>query len=601
MLPQGGFPRQLMAASWLGWMLVLGSFVTWRDATLLFQAIPSIALFGLVGCYDTFRDVTFAFFGFLMCLATLFARAHSREMLRLAAESGYFNRGELPGRSQEELEPNDALMDRIKSGPWRWVAGPEWALASALVIVLLSLLGAPVLRESVQGVAGLVQVTQPQIRSNRPAFTTRTASSEDVAIGRGPNTTLSNAQLFAVRTEGPRYLRTMIMDTYTGRGWRSSLTPEMFSEGNVTSATIDQIKEPKEVGFELVPLRPTRVLPTPGEVLYWADTNLVRPRIEGVWQASSESVNTEYRGSSIISSDESKGTEAVKNLPPFLKGTQGTASVHPDVVRLAREASARGRTDIEKARLIKREIESRAKYNLNAQRTPDNQDPVRYFLFDGQEGYCDLFASSMVVMARSVGIPARYVQGYLPDPDTVDQQGRLIVVDKDYHAWAELFIKDVGWVIFDATEGALQVEGGERGAASDTTLWYQRDWFRRLLDGLMLCAVVVGGYFAYRFYLQSRPANPQKAQLDSAFVTYSRLLERASGRRRQISQTPDEFLEASRGALNGTYQSAKDLNRKFVRAMYSPEGVDDATVAEIRADLRNLQQMLKKEQPAGKA
>jgi hypothetical protein len=204
-------------------------------------------------------------------------------------------------------------------------------------------------------------------------------------------------------------------------------------------------------------------------------------------------------------------------------------------------------------------------------------------------------------MARSVGIPARYVQGYLPDPDTVDQQGRLIVVDKDYHAWAELFIKDVGWVIFDATEGALQVEGGERGAASDTTLWYQRDWFRRLLDGLMLCAVVVGGYFAYRFYLQSRPANPQKAQLDSAFVTYSRLLERASGRRRQISQTPDEILEASRGALNGTYQSAKDLNRKFVRAMYSPEGVDDATVAEIRADLRNLQQMLKKEQPAGKA
>src|SRR5471030_1778248 len=92
-MPEGGFPREMVAAGWLSWMLILGSFATWQDSTLLFQAIPALALFGLIGCYDTFRGVTLAFFAFLICLATLFARAHGREMLRKASESGYFTRG----------------------------------------------------------------------------------------------------------------------------------------------------------------------------------------------------------------------------------------------------------------------------------------------------------------------------------------------------------------------------------------------------------------------------------------------------------------------------------------------------------------------------
>ncbi|HTQ11826.1 MAG TPA: hypothetical protein VMI31_17320, partial [Fimbriimonadaceae bacterium] len=99
----------------LSWMLVLGSFTVWRDQTMLFQAVPSIALFGLVGCYDTFRASVVYFFIFLICEAILLSRAHGRAMLRQARSSG-----------AEALE-----MSVMRRGPWRSMAGPEWALASA--------------------------------------------------------------------------------------------------------------------------------------------------------------------------------------------------------------------------------------------------------------------------------------------------------------------------------------------------------------------------------------------------------------------------------------------------------------------------------------
>ena len=51
-------------------------------------------------------------------------------------------------------------------------------------------------------------------------------------------------------------------------------------------------------------------------------------------------------------------------------------------------------------------------YTLDLPEPPTNRDLVDYFLFERQEGYCDYYASAMVVMARAVGIPARLASGY---------------------------------------------------------------------------------------------------------------------------------------------------------------------------------------------
>ncbi len=69
-------------------------------------------------------------------------------------------------------------------------------------------------------------------------------------------------------------------------------------------------------------------------------------------------------------------------------------------------------------------------------------------------GYCENFAASMAVMARTLGVPSRVVLGFTPgqsfDPEGVD--GNWIVVrDRNAHAWVELWMPSQGWVRFDPT------------------------------------------------------------------------------------------------------------------------------------------------------
>ncbi len=63
-------------------------------------------------------------------------------------------------------------------------------------------------------------------------------------------------------------------------------------------------------------------------------------------------------------------------------------------------------------------------------------------------GYCTGFASSLAVMCRSVGIPARYVEGFSPAAEA----GEEVKIDNSYsHAWVEVYFDGVGWVMFEPT------------------------------------------------------------------------------------------------------------------------------------------------------
>lgn len=87
-------------------------------------------------------------------------------------------------------------------------------------------------------------------------------------------------------------------------------------------------------------------------------------------------------------------------------------------------------------------------------------DPITHFLLTRQ-GYCVQFAAAMVMMARTEGIPARYVIGFLPG--TAGSDGERTVVGADAHAWPELFFEGVGWLRFEPTPGTRS------GSAPDYT------------------------------------------------------------------------------------------------------------------------------------
>jgi transglutaminase-like putative cysteine protease len=73
-----------------------------------------------------------------------------------------------------------------------------------------------------------------------------------------------------------------------------------------------------------------------------------------------------------------------------------------------------------------------------------------------KSGYCVHFASAMALMARSLGIPARVAEGYLPGTSTggtANSPGVYTVTSDDLHAWPELYFAGVGWVPFEPTVG----------------------------------------------------------------------------------------------------------------------------------------------------
>ncbi len=112
-------------------------------------------------------------------------------------------------------------------------------------------------------------------------------------------------------------------------------------------------------------------------------------------------------------------------------------------------AAANAETPYDQAIAIQ-EYLRRFTYSEDIPPPPSTVDLVDWFLFEQRSGYCDYFASAMVVMLRSVGVPARWVRGYASgdfDPD----EGVYIVRENVAHSWPEVYFPGIGWERFEPT------------------------------------------------------------------------------------------------------------------------------------------------------
>ena len=128
------------------------------------------------------------------------------------------------------------------------------------------------------------------------------------------------------------------------------------------------------------------------------------------------------------------------------------------VYALAAEITAGLDAPYEKAFALQSWLRRNCRYTLEVQPHPANVDFVTRFLLDTREGYCTYFASAMTVLCRMAGLPARYVEGYLAEPDA---RGEALVTGEDAHAWTEVYFRGFGWLTFDATPHARSESGGE--------------------------------------------------------------------------------------------------------------------------------------------
>lgn len=90
-------------------------------------------------------------------------------------------------------------------------------------------------------------------------------------------------------------------------------------------------------------------------------------------------------------------------------------------------------------------------YTLEPGKLPEGEDFTDYFLFENKRGYCTSFATAMAVLGRCIGVPTRYVEGFVATFDEKDDNGMYLVKHNKAHAWAEAYIEGVGWIPFEAT------------------------------------------------------------------------------------------------------------------------------------------------------
>jgi len=183
-----------------------------------------------------------------------------------------------------------------------------------------------------------------------------------------------------------------------------------------------------------------------------------------------------YEGFSLLSNVSGQLLrEASTDYPQELRATYlQLPRLDPRIAQLARQVTARDRTPYDKAVTIETYLRSNYQYTLDLTGRP-GEDPLSRFLFVNRAGHCEYFASAMTVFLRALGIPARYVNGFLPG-EYNDVGSDYIVRASDAHSWVEVYFPGYGWQTFDPTPPAAAAQAGFLGRIGAYWDWLQLMW-----------------------------------------------------------------------------------------------------------------------------
>ena len=303
--------------------------------------------------------------------------------------------------------------------------------------------------------------------------------------GLGGKPDISWQPVMNVKTTEQVYLRGTALDTYTGRSWYDSLSNQRFSwlspryaglrsdlfnedlpgaeRVEKRSASITMLSDMPSTLF--APQRVKELSLGPDMVAYFnasSEIFITRDLKNGDRYAFQYEpyVAGEARTDSLAAKLAAAGQLPLPELAPEYTSLPKHLEPGGIVAGLAREIIGQERQPYRQAQLLKNHLKTNYTYSTDVPWAPENQDFAAHFLFDQRSGYCTYFATAMTVLARSVGLPARYVEGFLARPEGADS---VTLTGMNAHAWTEVFIPGMGWVIFDATAG----EGGAENPGGD--------------------------------------------------------------------------------------------------------------------------------------
>ena len=429
--------------------------------------------------------------------------------------------------------------------------------------------------------------------------------SDAIRLGQSPN--LGESTVMIVDAGQGRFWRAIAYDFYTGQGWRTTevdradkVTSDKYLQREKFDATFE-VREP--YGNRLFAANEPNKASVPSQFLVGDD----KAFSSGVRALEQRQASETYTVTSYVSIAD-KGTlrRAPAAIPEQIKREYlQIPSTLPQRVRdLARKVVEGKDNEYDRAEAVESFLRTSYRYAPVVRPPPPGRDPVDYFLFDLKEDFCEYFASSMTMMLREVGIPARLVEGFTSgtfDPTI----GKYVVKQVNAHAWVEVYFPTYGWIEFEptpsetpflraeepvnasdsGTDGTtgddadaaergindredLLAEGADAGgSASDTTALPVDPRPALGVLGVLLLGLLV---FVLRFEWRFRGLSPIEASWGKA-----RLLASYVGHSPRPSETTYEFAESLGRAVPEASVPIRAIADARVHERYAPAGASD--------------------------
>jgi len=127
--------------------------------------------------------------------------------------------------------------------------------------------------------------------------------------------------------------------------------------------------------------------------------------------------------------------------------------ITPRIEGLAREWTSGLRSPEAKAIALAEKLRREFKHTLQTPKTPENVSPAEYFLFESKLGNCESFSGALCLMLRSIGIPARVIEGFA-GAEKARREGQFVVRFSNYHVWVEAALGDGNWTLLEPSPPA---------------------------------------------------------------------------------------------------------------------------------------------------
>ncbi|TWI53999.1 transglutaminase TgpA family protein [Halalkalibacter nanhaiisediminis] len=279
-----------------------------------------------------------------------------------------------------------------------------------------------------------------------------------------------NTPVFYAAATRSHYWRGETKDFYTGRGWETT-TPPLEStspfDGELDANTVEIEELEAEVAIAEEANRGYNHLFYPGELITRSSIMDVTLFLDAYTEKARTFIGnnpvelSHYRYEYGFPTYHIEGLRSSSENDPtdiFDYYTQLPNDLPDRVGELAEELVAEEDNRYDRAKAIENYLSGPTfRYETEDVAVPgEGEDYVDQFLFETLRGYCDNFSTSMVVLLRSLDIPARWVKGFTQGEQINSlEDGRDVyqVTNGNAHSWVEVYFPEVGWVPFEPTSG----------------------------------------------------------------------------------------------------------------------------------------------------